>query len=356
MSFGFSLGDGAMEWAGDGLDTVFAQRTNLLRPRFVRGVLDILRFNRLAAEHLADGSLASVSLGDWLERERFSPWLRDCYVLPMGGAIWSTPIGRMLDFPAESFCAFFRNHDLLGALAERQRWRTVTGGSRTYVERVLARLGPRAVANTAALSVTRKGGTPRVRFSDGSEAVFDQVILACHGPQALALLSDADAEERATLGAFRTSPNRAVLHSDAALMPRRRKVWSSWNFLSGGPASDQANSAPVTYWMNRLQNIDRARPLFLSLNSSRDPDPATIHAEFDYAHPVMDGEAFAAQARMGSIQGRAGVWHAGAWLGYGFHEDGLRAGLNVASALGARPAWARDVADAPFGAMAEAAE
>ncbi len=356
MSFGFSLGDGAMEWAGDGLGTVFAQRSNLLRPRFVRGVLDILRFNRLAAEHLDDGSLAGVSLGDWLERERFSPWLRDCYVLPMGGAIWSTPIGRMLDFPAESFCAFFRNHDLLGALAERQRWRTVTGGSRTYVERVLARLGPRAVANTAALSVTRKGGRPRVRFSDGSEAAFDQVILACHGPQALALLSDADAEEHATLGAFRTSPNRAILHSDPGLMPRRHKVWSSWNFLSGGPVADQANSAPVTYWMNRLQNIDRARPLFLSLNSSRDPDPATIHAEFDYAHPVMDGEAFAAQARMGSIQGRGGVWHAGAWLGYGFHEDGLRAGLNVASALGARPAWARDVADVPFGAMAEAAE
>ena len=220
----------------------------------------------------------------------------------------------------------------------------------------LGRLGPRAVANVGAVAVTRTGGVPLVRFSDGSEAVFDQVVLACHGPQALALLSDADAEERSTLGAFRTSSNRAVLHSDAALMPRRRKVWSSWNFLSGGPEADRATAAPVTYWMNRLQNIDRARPLFLSLNAPRDPDPATIHAEFDYAHPVMDAEAFAAQPRVGAIQGRGGVWHAGAWLGYGFHEDGLRSGLEVAAALGARPGWARDVAGTPFGALAEAAE
>ena len=339
MSFGFSLGDGAMEWAGDGLDTVFAQRTNLLRPRFVRGVLDILRFNRLAAEHLADGSLAGVSLGAWLERERFSPWLRDCYVLPMGGAIWSTPVGRMLDFPAESFCAFFRNHDLLGAFAERQRWRTVTGGSRGYVERdSRPTRPPRGRGHGRRLDHEGGAACRSCASPTDSEAAFDQVVLACHAPQALALLSRR--RRRGARHAGRVphlaEPRGPALRPRPDAAPAQGLVELEFPVRRSGSRS-RRHRAPVTYWMNRLQNIDHARPLFLSLNSPREPDRATIHAEFDYAHPVMDGEAFAAQARMGSIQGRGGVWHAGAWLGYGFHEDGLRAGLNVAAALGARP-------------------
>jgi predicted NAD/FAD-binding protein len=356
MSFGFSLNDGAMEWSGDGLDTVFAQRTNLLRPHFVRGVLEIMRFNRRARESLVEGSAAGIGLGDWLGRERFSAWLRHCYVLPMGGAIWSSPIDRMMDFPAENFLHFFANHDLLSALASRQSWRTVDGGSRQYVERIVARLGARARRAAEVVAVTRPGGRPHLRFADGSEARFDGVVLACHGPQAFALLQDKDAQERAALGAFRTSRNRAVLHSDPALMPRRRKVWSSWNFLSGGIEVDRARPAPVTYWMNRLQGLPRETPLFVSLNPGREPDPARVHAAFDYAHPVMDTEAFAGQKAVRAIQGRGGVWYAGAWLGYGFHEDGLRSGLAAAAALGARPAWARDVPAEPLGVVAEAAE
>ena len=356
MSFGFSLQGGRMEWSGDGLDTVFAQRRNALRPGFLRGVLEILRFNRRGRESLAEGSAAGIGLGAWLERERFSRWLRDCYVLPMGGAIWSTPIGRMLDFPAENFLAFWANHDLLSGLADRQPWRTVAGGSREYVRRLLARLGPRASAGAEVVAVTRPGGRPHLRFVDGSQAPFDAVVLACHGPQARALLADADAQERAALAAFRTSANRAILHADPALMPRRRKVWSSWNFLSGGPEADRARPAPVTYWMNRLQGIDRAHPLFVSLNPDRAPDPARVHAELAYDHPVMDAEAFAGQRALAAVQGRGGVWYAGAWLGYGFHEDGLRAGLAVAAALGARPAWARALPEPAAGAAAEAAE
>lgn len=356
MSFGFSLDDGRMEWAGDNLRTVFAQRLNLMRPGFVRGVLEIVRFNRIAREQLDRGALGRVSLGEWLDHERFSQWFRNCYILPMGGAIWSTPLASMLDFPAACFFSFFRNHDLLSGLETRQRWRTVQGGSREYVNRLIARLGPRAVASAQAVRITRTGGQPRVRFADGSEAVFDQVILACHGPEARAMLGDADAQERAILAGFRTSTNRAILHSDPALMPRRRAVWSSWNFLSGGAALDRIQPAPVTYWMNRLQGIDRAYPLFLSLNPRCAPDAAMVHAAFDYAHPVLDAGAFAAQRRIGAIQGRGGVWYAGAWLGYGFHEDGLRAGLNAAAALGARPAWARDLPETPLGAAAEAAE
>ncbi len=356
MSFGFSLNNGAMEWSGDGLDTVFAQRANILRPRFVMGVLEIPRFNRRAASSLADGSAEGISLGDWLIREGFSPWLRDCYVLPMGGAIWSSPIDRMMEFPAENFLNFFRNHDLLSALETRQDWRTVSGGSTEYVDRLIGRLGSRAQTNARVMEVTRPGGLPHLRFANGSIEVFDEVILACHGPEALAMLADADVQERAALGAFRTSPNRAILHSDAALMPRRRKIWSSWNFGSAGPAIDRLRPAPVTYWMNRLQGIDPAYPLFVSLNPDREPDPSLVHAELDYAHPVMDGEAFAGQRAIAAVQGRGGVYFAGAWLGYGFHEDGLRAGLAAAAALGARPAWARDQPEAASGVAAEAAE
>jgi predicted NAD/FAD-binding protein len=253
MSFAFSLRGGAMEWAGDSLSTVFAQRANLLRPRFLRGVLDILRFNRIAREQLEAGQLGDIGLGAWLEREGFSRWFCDCYILPMGGAIWSTPIERLLDFPARSFLGFFSNHDLLRGMEERQGWRTVTGGSRQYVERLIGRLGRRAVAGTAAVHVTRTGGLPRVRFSDGSEATFDHVVLATHAPQALGVLGDADAQERAILNTFRTSKNRVILHSDPALMPRRRKIWASWNFLSGGPAEDRSRPTPVTYWMQRAR-------------------------------------------------------------------------------------------------------
>jgi uncharacterized protein len=356
MSFGFSLRDGEMEWSGDGLHTVFAQRRNLVRPGFLRGVLEIPRFNRLAREHLASGAACGVALGDWLQRERFSRWFRDCYALPMGGAIWSTPIEGMLDFPAESFLSFFHNHDLLSALSDRQRWRTVEGGSREYVDRLIARLGVRAHAGAEVVAVTRSGGRPQLRFADGADVSFDAVILACHGPQAKALLADADAQERAVLGAFRTSHNRAILHSDPALMPRRRKVWSSWNFLSGGPEVDRMRPAPVTYWMNRLQGLDPAVPLFVSLNPGREPNPAQVHAEFDYAHPVMDTAAFNGQRAIGAIQGRGGVHYAGAWLGFGFHEDGLRSGLAAAAALGARPEWARDLPEPAFGMSVEAAE
>lgn len=356
MSFAFSLRDGEMEWAGDSLSTVFAQRSNLLRPRFVRGVLDILRFNRIAREQLESGQVGDIGLGAWLKREGFSRWFRDCYILPMGGAIWSTPIERLLDFPARSFLGFFSNHDLLRGMQERQNWRTVTGGSRQYVRRLIARLGPRAVAGTAAVRITRTGGIPRVRFSDGSEAAFDHVVLATHAPESLQMLSDADAQEREILGSFRTSQNRVILHSDTGLMPRRRKIWASWNFLSGGPSEDRWRPTPVTYWMQRLQGLDGDNDVFVSLNPQREPDPTRVHGEYACAHPVLDGAAFEAQERVPAIQGRGGVWYAGAWLGYGFHEDGLRSGLAAAAALGARPAWARDLPAPPAAAAATAAE
>ena len=260
----------------------------------------------------------------------------------------------MLEFPAENFVAFFENHDLMTGLDPAQRWRTVTGGSREYVRKVVQALGPRARLGVGAEAVRRVGGMVEVRFDDGSDGVFDQVVLATHAPTSLGLMEDADEAERALLAAFPYSRNRAVLHSDASLMPRRRKVWSSWNFLSEGASADMGRPAQVSYWMNRLQGLPEDVPLFVSLNPTQAIDPALVHGEYDYGHPLYSGRSFEAQGMTDGIQGRGGIWHAGAWLGYGFHEDGLRSGLRVAAALGARPAWARDV-DAADGLTATAA-
>ncbi|QHQ35456.1 NAD(P)/FAD-dependent oxidoreductase [Algicella marina] len=355
MSFGISVRGGRVEYACDNFDQLFAQRRNLLNPAHVTGLMQILRFNREAPAQLAKGQLDGLSLGDWLTQERYSRWFRDCFVLPFGGAIWSTPTRDMLDFPAKNFVSFFRNHDLMNGMAPMQRWRTVDGGSREYVRRVIAALGTRARSGAEVVEVVRRGA-PQLRFRDGSEAVFDAVVLACHGPQARLLLSDRDVTEENLLSRFRTSPNRAVLHSDERLMPRRRKVWSSWNFLSDGGAADLDRPAPVTYWMNRLQGIDERYPLFVSLNPAVEIAQERVHGSFEYAHPVFDRDSFAAQAEIAGIQGNGGVWYAGAWLGYGFHEDGLRSGLQVAAALGATPAWARDMPEPARVLLSEAAE
>ena len=343
MSFGMSLSGGAMEYACDGLDKIFAQRRNALSLPFLRLLSDIRRFNATAAQQLDCGKLAGLSLGAWLAREGFSDWFRNRFLLPMGGAIWSTPTARVMDFPAENFVSFFRNHDLMTGLDPAQRWRTVDGGSREYVVRIIAALGPRAQAGRAVTRVDRRTGRPALTFADGAVERFDQVIIASHGPEAAALVDDQTDMERAILGQFRTSANTAVLHSDPRLMPRRRKVWSSWNFLSEGADKDAQRPAPITYWMNRLQSIPNDTPLFVSLNPGIAPDPALVHGTYNYNHPVFDDAAFRAQRDIDQIQGAGGIWYAGAWLGYGFHEDGLRAGLRVANCLGARPGWARDL-------------
>lgn len=345
MSFGFSLHGGAYEYACDDLSTLFAQKRNCVNPRHIRMLLEVVRkFNRTASAELAEGALTGLSLGEWLDRRGYSQAFRDRFVLPMGGAIWSTSTRRMLDFPAANFVAFFDNHDLMTGLDPAQRWRTVRGGSREYVARAAAALGDRAVAGVGAQRIRREADGLRIRFDDGSEGRFDQVVLATHADVSLGLMADADATERRLLGAFPYSKNLAVLHSDPSLMPRRRKVWSSWNFLSEGAEADAERPAQVTYWMNRLQPLgDDAPPLFVSLNPARRPDPALTHGEYSYDHPLYSTDSFEAQADMDAIQGRGGLWHAGAWLGYGFHEDGLRAGLRAAAALGARPDWARDL-------------
>jgi predicted NAD/FAD-binding protein len=355
MSFGFSLQGGRFEYACDDLDRVFAQRSNLVNPRHLGMLRHILRFNKVAPADRAAGRLAGLSLGAWLTARGFSADFRDRFILPMGGAIWSTSTTEMLAFPAENFIAFFANHDLMTGLDPSQRWRTVTGGSRAYVRRAIEALGPRARLGLGVAEARREPGQVVLRFDDGSEDRIDHAIFATHADVTLKIAGGLDSQERALLSAFPFSENRAVLHSDTSLMPKRKKAWSSWNFLSDGSAADATRPAQVTYWMNRLQGLPADLPLFVSLNPARSPRADLVHGEYNYAHPLFSTKSFAAQGAMDAIQGRGGYWHAGAWLGYGFHEDGLRSGLRVADALGARPAWARDLG-AVAQAAAEAAE
>ena len=337
MSFAVSIDDGRLEYAGSSLRTLFAQKRNLLRPGFHRMWSDILRFNAEAVDFLRNRGSGDLTLGEFLAEKRYGAEFCRHYLLPMGAAIWSATLDGMCAFPARNFVQFFANHGLL-SMADRPEWRTVTGGAGVYVESLSRSFAPRLRLGCPVRAVRRLGRGLEVIDGRGGRRQFDQVVLACHADQALALIEAPTSAERAILGAFRYQGNRAVLHRDPALMPRRRAVWSSWNYLArtGGRAD---GAVSVTYWLNRLQNIDRRCLLLASLNPLREPAPGTILAEFHYEHPQYDARVVAAQARLGEIQGQAGLWFAGAHWGYGFHEDGLRSGLQVAAALGVPPPW-----------------
>ncbi|RYF95033.1 MAG: FAD-dependent oxidoreductase [Caulobacteraceae bacterium] len=327
----FACAGGGVEWSSNFPRGVFAQKRNLVNPSFLWMLNDIRRFNDLARNDLLKADLKDLSLGAYLKLRGFAESFRDRYLLPMGAAIWSTTEGRIGDFPAESFLRFLSNHGLLQFTPPM--WKTVAGGSRAYVEKIGAILGDRVRTGAGVTSVRRVGGGVLVEAGRGPER-FDQVIMACHSDQSLALL-DTDAEERAFLSAIRYSANKAVLHRDPALMPVRRPAWGSWNYIG----DRQSASTPyVTYWMNNLQMLTTADPLFVTLNGPP-ADPSLVIAEYDYEHPQFDTAALAAQRRIGRIQGRGGVWYAGAWLGYGFHEDGVTSGLKAALALGGRVPW-----------------
>jgi len=329
----------SLEWSSDSLKTIFAQKRNMFSPSFIKMLTEILRFNRQTRQDLKRDAIGDRSLREYLEWRKFGASFRKDFLLPMGAAIWSTPTEEMLDFPAQSFLNFFSNHRL-NAVA-KQQWRTVVGGARNYVEKITARFADGIRLNSGVVSVTR-GESVEVRSVDGDVSAYDHVVLACHSDQALRILTDATALERKVLGAIRYAPNRAVLHRDPSLMPRRRSAWASWNYLCEGVRAPQGENVSLTYYMNRLQNIDRAHPLFVTLNPRRDPRPDLVFDEFDYDHPQFNGAALEAQSVIPYLQGADRTWFAGAYCGYGFHEDGLASGLRVAKALGAAPAWRVD--------------
>ncbi len=336
MSFSVSLAQPGIEWSGSDLKAVFAQKRNLARPAFWRMLQDILRFNRETKSLVALGGGSNVTLGAYLVRNAYSAAFRDWYLLPMAGAIWSCPTRQMLDYPLCTFLRFCRNHGLL-QIFDRPQWLTVRGGAREYVKR-LARGIPDIRAATPVQSVLRERESVRVNTEHSSER-YDAIILACHSDQQLALLgAGASAEERAVLGAVRYQRNRAVLHTDTALLPRHKGAWSAWNYMAGQGESD-SRPVSVSYLINRLQPLPFERPLIVSLNPCVEPRRDDVIAEFDYAHPVFDFAAIRAQARLRLLQGRQRTWYCGAWTGYGFHEDGLKSALTAANALGVRAPW-----------------
>ncbi len=346
MGFSVSSRNGALEWAGRTtgiLDGLFARRRNIMSLAHLNMIREMFRFNRSALEDRAAGRLTSESIGSYLERGRYSQRFREEYLVPMGAAIWSMPPSSLVEFPADSFIAFFDNHRLLHW--NRPVWRTVTGGSRAYVEKITRPFADRIRIGVGVTSIQRHDLGATVTDTTGRAERFDQVIVATHPDQALDLLTDATDAERAVLGAIPYRSNDVWLHRDPALMPRRKAAWAAWNVLQGRDGAE----ITLTYWMNALQNIDRRKPVFVTLNPETPPRPELTFGRYSYAHPQYRTGVTAAQAALPGIQGRHHTWFCGAWAGYGFHEDGLIAGLSVAETLGAVVPWriaARNLASA----------
>lgn len=330
MSFAVSNPDG-YEWASNP-QGLFAWKRNLFKPAFHRFWRTILRFNDLAREELGAGKIEDATLGDWLDRHGFSQSFKDNYILPMGAAIWSTPEAEMMDYPALSFFNFFNNHRLMHR--ERPRWRTVTGGSRSYVTRFEEELGDRIKPATPVSRVSKHGDQVKVQLEGGGAEIFDHVIMASHSDQSGALLDDSFAGRRAMLGAARYRPNKIYLHRDDTLMPRRKAAWAAWNVLC-----QAGEDVCLTYWMNILQGLPKDKPLFVTLNPETPPGEDKTFASFEFDHPQFDRAAQATVRDIKHANGQDGLWFAGAWLGSGFHEDGLKSGLEAALSLGGSVPW-----------------
>jgi predicted NAD/FAD-binding protein len=345
MSFAVSLAHPDIEWAGSSLATIFGQKRNLVRKQFWSMLADILRFNRESVARLAANPQTQGSLREFLTAGCYSDAFANWYLLPMAAAIWSCPTGRILDMPLATFVHFCQNHGLL-QIADRPLWRTVQGGGRSYVRKLAARLmdnrGEIRLACPVA-AVSREGDSLKLTHAAGSDS-YDRVVMACHSDQALAILGfTATDGQREVLSAIRYQPNRALLHTDRNLLPRDEKLWSAWNFFAdrGEPGEQPVG---VSYLINKLQPLPFKTPVVVTLNPAREPAPATVLAEFDYAHPIFDGPAIAAQERLASVQGDNGIWLAGAWGSYGFHEDGLKSALRVARSMGIRAPWEGEIA------------
>ena len=330
MSLAVSLDDGGVEYSGSGLTGLFGQPSNLVRPRFWGMLADLVRFYRQATRDARSPAGEDLTLGAYLAQGGYGAAFRDHHILPMASAIWSAAPAAILDYPASAFLRFHDNHGLL-RLTGRPIWRTVVGGSQAYVSEMIAPMRDRLRLGAGVARIERVNGRVVVTDRRGEREIFDHVVVAAHADDALAMLADADSHERALLGAFRYSRNIAVLHTDEGLMPRRRSVWASWNFIGDCAAPERAS---VTYWMNRLQSLSTKTNVFVTLNPTREPRADTVLNRELYDHPLFDAAAIGAQKRLWSLQGARNTWFCGAHFGAGFHEDGLQAGLAVAEQLG----------------------
>ncbi len=337
MSFSAQIpGKRYVEWSGSTLASVFAQKRNLVSPRFWGMLADLLRFNQVCTRLAEAGDDAALAqpLGAFLDQHRFGSAFRDWYFLPMMGCIWSCPTAQMLQFPVATMVRFCHNHGLLQVL-NRPQWWTVAGGARQYVDQITAQMTDKRL-NSPVLHIERSAAgvdiTSRHHGSTRTER-FDKVVLATHSDQALALLDAPSEAERATLGAIRYHANTAVLHTDASALPRNPRAWAAWNYERAAATDAEHSRVCLHYWLNQLQPLPWAQPVIVSLNPVREIARTHVMGTFDYAHPVLDLAAIAAQKRMPALQGQQHTYFCGAWMGYGFHEDGLKAGLAVAELL-----------------------
>ena len=327
-----AAGQHTLEWSGSSLNTVFAQRRNLLNPRFLRMLRDVMRFNQLATDialRNAEGELMQP-LSAFLDQYQLSTEFRDWYFLPMLGCIWSCPTDQMLQFPVATMIRFCHNHGLI-QVTNRPQWWTVNGGARQYVEKIIANIADKRL-NSPVQRVVRDAQGVNLTVNGQTER-FDKVIMASHSDQSLALLGDATATERAVLGAIRYQPNRAVLHTDTSVLPKKRRAWAAWNYERAAGGRQDSAQVCLHYLINMLQPLPFDTPVVVSLNPLYDIDHLSIHGSFDYAHPVFDLAAIQAQSQLPQLQGQQNTYFCGAWAGYGFHEDGLKSGLAAAHAL-----------------------
>jgi predicted NAD/FAD-binding protein len=338
MSFAVSRANGTMEYSGTGLNGLLGQRRNLLRPRFWSMVRDLLRFYREAPLAIKAEQYANVTIGDYLDDNHYGQHFIDDHLLPMGAAIWSASAAQMRAYPFLAFVRFFVSHGLFN-LKNRPQWRTVSGGSRSYVEALSSAMNCDIRLGCKVRSISRREDAVIVTDTNGTSEEYSDVVIACHSDQALSLLDSPTPDEQRLLGAIRYTKNTAVLHCDERLMPKRERVWSSWNYIDG-PNNKGDQGICVTYWMNELQSIDKQYPLFVTLNPTKAIDPSKIFETIDYEHPLFDQPALNAQRELWSLQGVQNTWFCGAYFGYGFHEDGLQAGLAVAEQLaGVKRPW-----------------
>jgi predicted NAD/FAD-binding protein len=329
MSFSYQDRASGFHYAGTGLDGLFSHRPNLASPQFHAMISDWVKFNRRARRDLANGFSGTPSLAEYLDEVRPSRAFVERYLMPMGAAIWSAPAEAMEAFPAESFLRFFDNHGLLSL--RQPRWRTVTGGGHAYVRALLARLRGRVRSGTPVRSIARRDGRVMVRTASGTES-FDRVVVATHADQALELLEDPSPDERRVLGAWSYSRNHVVLHTDTALLPPRRRAWASWNYTA--PAAGRGSAVQVTYYMNRLQRLRVRGQYCVTLNPGGAVRDEHVVREITCTHPVYDRAALASQRELHRLNGRRATWFCGSYFGYGFHEDAVRSGLEVARTFG----------------------
>ncbi|MTI08895.1 NAD(P)/FAD-dependent oxidoreductase [Curvivirga aplysinae] len=331
MSFGVSIGQGKFEYSGTDLWGMLAQRRNAFRPKFWQLMFDILKFYRETDQVLVDKSLQVLTLGDYLERNGYSESFIKDHILPMGAAIWSTPMDKMLQYPLESFIRFRDNHGLL-QVSDRPKWRTVNGGSKKYVAKITEPYADNIKLNRVIEAVWNDSNKSYIRDRNGQVEEFDHVVLATHGDQTAQILPDEYRAEQRIFKQFQYQPNIAHLHTDESLMPKTKRAWSSWNYLR--ETIDEEENVCVTYWMNRLQNLVTDKNYFVTLNPTRMPREGSVIRSFLYHHPVFDRNAISAQKLLWNLQGTKRIWYCGSYFGYGFHEDALQSGLAVAEQLG----------------------